>query len=371
VRIASLEVRGFRNLVAQTFVPGPGVNLVLGANGQGKTNLVEAIAFLSWMRSFRTSRSADLVASGDEAAWLAARVEPGGRAIDVQLGGGVRKVRIDGHPVRSARDCLELLAVACLSPDDPAVLEGGPDGRRVLLDRFVTMRRPALGATLARFDRLLKERNGMLRAEPGAFDARALDACEEALATAGAEVARVRIEALDRLAQRLPGTLAAMAGGDLGVRVRYASKWLPSGADPATAAERLRARLAERRPADLALGYTTAGPQADDVEVGLLGLPARGHASRGQKKVLMLAWKVAEALEHRAERGDFPVLVLDDALADLDAQRQAGVVACLGGYEGQSFVTSAVADAGVLRGADVFLAERGAFSREGGSWAGS
>lgn len=371
MQIKSLEVRGFRNLVGQTFVPGPQVNLILGANGQGKTNLVEAIAFLSWMRSFRTSRSADLVASGGDAAWLDARIDPGNRSIDVHLGGGLRKVRIDGHPVRAARDCLDLLAVACLSPDDPAVLEGGPEGRRVLLDRFVVMRRPSLGAVLSRFERLLKERNAMLRADPADFDARALDACEEALAAAGAEVVAIRLEALERIAARLPATLTAMAGGDLGVRIRYASKWLPTGADPNTTTARLRTRLAERRPADLALGYTTSGPQADDVEVGLLGLPTRGHASRGQKKILMLAWKVAEAQEYQAERGELPVLVLDDAFADLDVDRQAGVVACLGDFEGQSFVTSAVADAGVLRGATVFLAECGAFSRKGEAWAGS
>jgi DNA replication and repair protein RecF len=283
----------------------------------------------------------------------------------------VRKVRIDGHPVRAARDCLDLLAVACLSPDDPAVLEGGPEGRRVLLDRFVVMRRPAEAAVGTRFDRLLKEHNGMLRAEPGTFDARALEACEEALAVAAADLLAVRLEALARLAARLPTTLATMAGEDLGVRVRYASKWFPADADPATAADRLRARLVERRPADLALGYTTSGPQADDLAVELRGLPTRGHASRGQKKVLMLAWKVAEALEYRDERGELPVLVLDDALADLDADRQARVVACLGDYEGQSFVTSAVADAGVLRGATVFSADRGAFNREDGAWAAS
>ncbi len=241
----------------------------------------------------------------------------------------------------------------------------------MLLDRFAVMRRPALGAVGTRFDRLLRERNGMLRAEPGAFDAQALDACEEALATAAAELLAVRLEALQRLATRLPETLAAMAGADLAVRIQYASKWFPADADPATAADRLRARLAERRPADMALGYTTSGPQADDIDVGLLGLPARGHASRGQKKVLMLAWKVAEALEYRAERNELPVLVLDDALADLDADRQTRVVACLGEYEGQSFVTSAVADAGVLRSAMVFFADRGTFTQEGGAWAGS
>ncbi len=360
--IKSLELRNFRNLEAQIFNPGPGINLILGDNGQGKTNLVEAISFLSWMRSFRTSRSVEMITSGQDAAWLSAKIDPGGRQMEVQLAGGMRKVRIDGHPIKAARDCLDILAVACLSPDDPAILEGGPSGRRQLLDRFMVMRRPTMGILLSTFERLLKERNALLKADAVAYDHKLLEAVSEALAKSAAELLAARFEALDSIANRLPDILAQMAGDDLGVEVGYQSKWFPKDAPLSRAQNLLLQAFHQRRDADFALGYTTAGPQADDMEVGLLGLPTRGHASRGQKKVLMLAWKVSEALEYQSLTGQTPALVLDDAFADLDASRQAGVVACLCDYAGQSFITSAVADSGVLANASVFFAKQGLLS---------
>lgn len=369
MRLVRLDLRSFRNIRQSSLAFGPGVNLVLGANGQGKTNLVEAVSFLSWLKSFRTSRSADLPTTGEEAAYIEGHVEGGTSSHDiaVTVGAGHRQATVDGKGVRSPRECLSAFAVACLSPDDPAVLEGGPEGRRLLLDRLVVLLRPSMTVLMQRYARHLKERNRLLRADPGTVDPRLLEAADETLAQAGADVAAARMDALARLAARLPGTLAAMSGTDLGVAVRYEAKWRGDG-EPSAAA--LILALNARRPADLALGYTTAGPHADDLEVVLQGRRARGSASRGQKKVLMLAWKAAEALEYLGSTGEAPVLVLDDALADLDPERQERVIAVLGTYPGQAFVTSAVASRDAVRDATVFRARAGTFEREE-SWAGS
>lgn len=373
MRLVRLDLKDFRNIRDMSLAFGPGVNLVLGDNGQGKTNLVEAVAFLSWLKSFRTHRSADLPTTGCTQAFLRGVAE--GRAaaheIEVTLGGGQRRATLDGKGVRSPRECLSALAVSCLSPDDPAVLEGGPDGRRLLLDRLVVLLRPERTALLQRYARHLKERNRLLKAEPGTVDPLLLESVDEALSGAGAEVASVRREALRLLAARLPGTLQRMSGNDLGVSVRYDAKWIHGGAEPTAAA--LREALKARGAADRALGYTTAGPHADDLDVVLQGRRARGSASQGQKKVLLLAWKAAEALLVLETTGEAPVLVLDDALADLDAGRQERVVAELRSYPGQAFVTSAVATADAVRGATVFRASGGTFARvqEGDPWAGS
>jgi DNA replication and repair protein RecF len=360
VRITRLELTSFRNIASASIEPGPGVNLVVGANGQGKTNLVEAVSFLSWLKSFRTPRTADLVRHGDEAASVAATIDgrAGRREVRIGVGHGVRRGSVDGKAVRSARDTLDCLTVACLSPDDPAVLEGGPEGRRALLDRLVVLMDPSAAPVLARYGRLVRERNQALRMPPGTWEGPALDACEEAIAATGAEVVRRRLAALDDLVARLPAAMERMSGTDLGVRVRYASRWLRHG--PGSAAVALRERLAATRPGDATLGYTTAGPHADDVEVEMQGLKARGHASRGQKKVLMLAWKAAEAEAFAAARGEDPVLVLDDALADLDPERQERVVGYLRWYRGQSFVTGASMPDTVLRCGTVFRAVGGA-----------
>ena len=361
--ITDLRISGFRNIDEQTLAPGPRLNLIVGANGQGKTNLVEAVAFASWFRSFRTGRTADLVGRGRESAFVGVGLDGrGGRhEVEVAIGPGWRRGTLDGRAVRSVRDTLRVLTVASLSPDDPAVLEGGPDGRRALLDRLVVLRDPDRAADLSKYGRLVRERNELLRAAPGTWDERAVAACEEALAAAGAAVARARTAALAELTGRLQAELIGMAGTDLVPEVRYAARWLKD-ASPGQAEGALLATLRARRGADAAVGYTTAGPHADDLEVGLLGLRARGHASRGQKKVLMLAWKVAEAGVFAADRGEDPVLVLDDALADLDAERQARVVARLSAWPGQSFLTGAAMPTDVLALGRVFVASAGTFA---------
>lgn len=366
MRLLSLDVTAFRNIAGAHVSPGPSLNLVVGPNGQGKTNLVEAVAFLSWLRSFRTSRSADVVARGETRAVLRAESESaGGRhEVAVEVGAGFRRARVDGHPVRSARECLGCLTVVFLSPDDPAILEGGPEGRRMLLDRALVLLDPSRSLALSRYQRLVKERNALLRqASDAPVDLDVIEACEAALADAGAQIARTRVEVLDRLFPVLAGALRDLSGLDLEVRARYASRWLAgAGTD---AREALRESLRRHRPRDLAAGHTAVGPHTDDVEVHLLGLPARGHVSRGQRKALLLAWKAAETVLFAADRRESPVLILDDALSDLDPERQERLASWLVSYPGQSFLTATTAPA--LASADVvrLRAVEGTFRAEG------
>lgn len=366
MRLVSLDVTAFRNIADAHVSPGPSVNLVVGPNGQGKTNLVEAVAFLSWLRSFRTSRSADVVARGETRAVLRAESESasGRHEVAVEVGAGFRRARVDGHPVRSARECLGCLTVVFLSPDDPAILEGGPEGRRMLLDRALILLDPSRSLALSRYQRLVKERNALLRqASDAPVDPEVIEACEAALADAGAHIARARVEVLDRLFPVLAGALRDLSGLDLEVRARYASRWLPGAGADARAA--LREALHRHRPRDLATGHTAVGPHTDDVEVHLLGLPARGHVSRGQRKALMLAWKAAETVLVTADRGESPILILDDALSDLDPQRQERLASWLASYPGQSFLTATTAPE--IAGANVvrLRAVEGTFGAEG------
>ncbi|HNZ03244.1 MAG TPA: DNA replication and repair protein RecF [Myxococcota bacterium] len=371
MKVASIEIHDFRNIGCQVVSFGPRVNLVVGSNGQGKTNLVEAIAFLSWLKSFRSPRTADLLraAQGVSSAGLAAVVEgaKGRHEIRAEIGRGWRRVIIDGSPACSSRDTIQILSVSCLSPDDPAVLEGGPDGRRMLLDRFAAQLEPSRTIVFSTWSRLVRERNVLLRNDRRDNDL--LDAVEQNMSSVGAEYLMIRLDTIDRIASRLPAMMNAMTDTDLRARVGLSSRWLRGAALPAASSERasflsaaLGSELALRRDSDAILGYTTAGPGVDDVDVQLQELKVRGHASRGQKKVLMLAWKAAEAAEISAVRSEEPVLVLDDALADLDPLRQEGVVSFLRGYGGQSFITSAAAEGSVFRDATVIRASGGTFS---------
>jgi len=375
LRVLSIELTDFRNIRSAQVEFGPGVNFIFGPNGQGKTNLVEAVAFLSWLKSFRTSRSADLIrcdeGGGGKSALIGAVLEgrSGRHEVRAEIGRGWRKVVLDSAPVCSARETMSLLPVSCLSPDDPAILEGGPEGRRLLLDRFAAMIEPSRTPLFSMYASLVRERNALLRG--GCQDAAMLDAVEANMAQVGAECVSARLGAMFRIGARLPAALASMAGTDLGVCVGYSSRWLEDrpvaggldsgGEFMSKAASALSCALKSRRSADAQLGFTSVGPHTDDVDVVLQGLRARGHASRGQKKVLMLAWKAAEAAELAAGRGAEPILVLDDALADLDQGRQSGVVEFLLGYRGQSFITSAVAQPGVFCGSNVIPALAGRF----------
>ncbi len=374
MKVTSVEVSNFRNVTHQSVSFGEGVNLIVGANGQGKTNLVEAVTFLSWLKSFRSPRTADLIRASDgvNGALLSAVVDgrTGVHEIRAEIGRGWRKILIDGAAAASARDTMQMLSVACLSPEDPAILEGGPEGRRILVDRFAAQIEPCRTSIFTTWTRLVRERNAMLRA--AGRDSDLMDAIERNMARVGAEYAGIRLDAVGRIAARLPSMLASMTGADLLVRLAVRSRWLggivADHCSPeflAVASEALRSELAARRDSDTILGYTSAGPGVDDVEVCLEGLKARGHASRGQKKVLMLAWKAAEAAEIERLRGEAPVLVLDDALADLDLDRQDGVVRFLRSYPGQSFITSAAVQASLFEGATVIRAAGGKYCRCG------
>ena len=343
MHLLSLHIQDFRNIREEMLTFSPGLNLLVGDNGQGKTNLVEAITFLSWLRSFRTSRSQDLPTTGCPEARLTGRVEgaSGVREIGVQVGQGQRRAWLDGKGVRSRREVREALSVVCLSPDDPAVLEGGGEGRRLLLDRLAWLLDPEVEGPLNQYARLLRERNRRLKDPAGPGDRRWGEALEEALAGAGAEVAARRMALAREMADRLPEVLREYAGEDLRLSIRYDCRWF-AGDGPPSREDLVRA-LRQRAEVDRAAGHTTAGPHTDDLEVVLQGLRTRGNASRGQRKVLMVAWKAVEAALYRDRHGEEPVMVLDDALADLDPGRQRRVLGMLARRTGQAFVTSATA----------------------------
>jgi DNA replication and repair protein RecF len=335
VRVAHLKVACFRNIESASLDFSHKVNIVFGANGQGKTSLVEAIAFLSSLRSFRTPRTGDLVMEGKEASSICATIEKDGvsRVIEVVIGKGFRKVAIDGHPVKSASQCLDLFKVVATSPDDSAVLDGGPDGRRLLLDRFCSLLDPQFIMVSKKYEMALKERNEALRTE--GFSPDALDAIEQALSRASAEVLRHRLKAIDELGAKIVPILGSLGGEALEVQVSYEASWL-KGENYEDAM--LRSLVANRKK-DQALGYTQFGPHSDDIRVNILGFSARGRASRGQRKLLILAWKFAEAALIIEKLGEIPVLILDDCMSDLDNEKASRLLLCIEESPYQCFIT--------------------------------
>ena len=336
MRILRASAHGWRNLEPlQLALDGGGAagGLVVlhGDNGQGKTNIIEALYYLAAFRSLRTTQTVDLVRHGEREARIALDLETGPvvRHIEARLaprtgGRGTivgRSVLVDGKTVRKISDAFGLLAVVLFVPEDLLLVRAAPAARRRFLDMAASVvERPYL-VELATFQRVLKSRNALF-AGGRVPSPTLLDTYDEQLARAGARVV-LRRRALVRAVGPNVDRLFRVLHGDLPVTLAYESADVVAGVegeDALTAA--LLAGLGAARPVDVRRGHTTFGPQTDDLQIALGGRPAREHASQGQLRSLVLAMKLAE-LAHLEERlGEPPVLLLDDVPSELDPARR-------------------------------------------------
>lgn len=343
--------------------PSAGLNLVIGRNAQGKTNLLEAIYCLSGLGSPR-SPDAALVRSGTERALLHARVLRGEREVDIDLelrpGRGTRalvnKTRVTGIKALS-----ELSVSVFFGPDELSLVKGSPDGRRRFLDDLIVKTRPAQESVRREWERVLRQRNALLKTmvRPGQGAQRAGDTLEvwdEALCRAGAAIGAARLRALALLRPYAARRYAEVAGqGNL--HLAYVSSWIPQEyrdnvvvgdgePDEGELAGFLAARIVEVRPRELERRLSLAGPQRDDVMVALGGslgegmLEARSYASQGDQRTAALALKLGEHDLLSDVLGEEPILLLDDVFSELDPSRRGWLREAVKGV-GQSFLSSA------------------------------
>jgi DNA replication and repair protein RecF len=341
LKILALVADGVRNLAPLTLEPRERFNVFAGDNGQGKTNLLEAIFVAASLRSFRTSKLADLVAFGREAATLGARVEKQGltRVYEVELGAGTRKVRLDGKTPRPLSRYFGGFNVVVFTPEDLALPRGAPSDRRRFLDRGVFNLRADYLPLAQDYERVLKTRNAVLRQ---AGDERITRAAAEdllavydvQLAEFGAGVTAARVGFLTELAGELERAFAAITRTGLTAGARYlvrAGDGTPDG---------ILAAIRAARHKDFATSATQVGPHRDDVAFELEGRDAGAFASQGQLRAIMLAWKTAELAVLGRTHGDFPILLLDDVSSELDPQRNEYLFAHLATLAGQCFITT-------------------------------
>ena len=309
-----IELAGFRNHVSLIFAPEPGLNVLVGRNGQGKTSLLEALHVLLTGRSFRTAKLADCLG------W-----DAGGRAtLTGALGTGsqVRDVRLEllaregGIEVRGTL-CPWAGAVSFAAPD-LALLAGGPHLRRAYLDAAAAKLVPVHGEACRRYRLALQQRTRLLGDLAGRPDAdRLLAPWDEQLATLGSEIVHRRLETLALLADAVRDVQNALAPEMAGVVLGYEPSVAP-GADREMTRGALRVALAAGQGDDLRRGLTRVGPHRDDVAVRLGRADARSAASRGEQRLLALALRLAVAVVVRRRQGDGPILLLDDVLSELD-----------------------------------------------------
>ncbi len=349
MRLERLEVVDFRNHDRASMELPAGVSALVGPNGVGKTNLLEAAGYLATLGSHRVGQDAALIRAGSSSAVIRAAVQRAGRRLLVDLelrpGSGVRG-RVNGAPVPRARDLLGVVRATVFAPEDLGLVRGDPEERRRFLDTLATQRLPRYHGSRQDYDRVLRQRNTLLRSAGGRLPASALATLEvwdEKLASAGAEIWSERLRLVAALTPRVELAYQRLAGRDDEVDVAYVSSAAGTPGldpDPVKLAKALRERLVADRAREVERGVTLSGPHRDDLALALRGLPARTHASHGE------AWSLALALRLGshwllAEEGEEPVLLMDDVFAELDRQRRDRVAEAALAAE-QTIVTAAV-----------------------------
>ncbi|MGK2928388.1 MAG: DNA replication/repair protein RecF [Acidimicrobiales bacterium] len=312
-----------------------GTTAIVGRNGHGKTNLLEAIAHLSGT-SLRGATTETMVRAGAERAVIRAEASRGSRELLVEAELAARgrgRMQLNRQVVRRRRDLLDAVTVTVFSPDDLILVKGGPGERRTWLDEAVLGLDPRAEAVTADVDKILKQRNALLKGARGRLDESAaltLDVWDDRLARAGEELARRRRDALTTLTPQITTAYRDLAGRELPVDARYEAQWAGDG---------LAAALVAARDQDLRRGITTVGPHRDEIAFSLDSLPARTHASQGEQRSLALALRLAVHRAITAARGLSPLLLLDDVLSELDEGRSEALVAHL--PPGQTLLTTA------------------------------
>jgi DNA replication and repair protein RecF len=341
VKLLSLEIRDFRNLASVALEPSPRASVLVGQNGQGKTNLLEAIAFLATLKPLRATRLQELVRFGAAGAAVAGAFDgPGGRrTLAVRVADGARIALLDGKAQDRFDEYFEGLAAVSFTPDDLLLVKGGPEGRRRFLDRAAFNRWPAVLGEARDYLRALRARNAALRQDsPEEVE----QSFREPLARAGARLLVRRRALLEELATRVEAAFREISGpGAPTARLDYraaAGMRLEGGEDEL--ASRLAGLLASRLARDRERGYTSAGPHADDAGLALDGKGARFYGSQGQQRALVLALKVAEIENLRSALGRPPILLLDDVSSELDPAKNGFLLGYLRSLPGQSFLTT-------------------------------
>ena len=360
MRVTHLSLTDFRNYEHAEVELAKGPNLFVGSNGQGKTNLVESLVFLSTSASHRTPVDTAMIRQDAAAAVVRCRVENAGRSVllELQLNRASANKAMLNRSATKPRELVRYLSTVLFAPEDLALVRGEPAVRRRFLDTVLVQRSPRLAAVLADYDRVLRQRNTLLKSARASgvrgSALSTLDVWDERLVALGSEIIDERSALIADLIEPVGDAYRAVAGGD------HAPRLVPlltvDGAQPdddetgeprgdaasGSTLDRFGSAIAALRGKELDRGVTLVGPHRDDVRFELNGLPAKGYASHGESWSFALALRLASAqlLRERSTTGD-PVLILDDVFAELDRARRTRLAAAVQGYE-QVLVTAAV-----------------------------
>jgi DNA replication and repair protein RecF len=348
VHLTRLALTDFRSYAVADVGLAPGVTTFTGANGQGKTNLVEAACYAATFASHRVSADAPLVRHGAQRAIIRAAVSSAARdsLVEIEVNPGrANRVRLNRVPLPRPREALGVLRCVLFAPEDLAIVKGDPDQRRRYLDDLLTATRPRYAGVRSDYERVLRQRSALLksaRARGGGVP-RGLEVWDDQLATTGAALTAGRLELVRAIRPEVARAYSAVSGSASDTSLRYRPSFQVNE-EPEPVPEKLAAAIRDaleaHRRAELERAVCLVGPHRDELELSIGGLPARGYASHGESWSMALALRLA-GFEVLRAGGEDPVLILDDVFAELDAGRRDRLAALVAGAD-QVLVTAAV-----------------------------
>lgn len=363
MRVEKIALSGFRNYEFETAEFDPGTNVISGQNAQGKTNLLESVYMLSCGRSFRTRFDRELVGFGFSSADILAEIESHDRkqTVNIRLRPGTAKKILVNGVKKTGSELSETINAVLFCPDDLNLIKEGAAVRRRLMDNAICQIRPRYAEILTEFNRLYEHKTRILkdwREKPSLLDT--LDEFSDGMCRASANIIRYRAAFAARLNAAAPPIHREFSGEGEKLDIKYCT--VSSVRDPAAPAREIYYDICEHqekhRQAELESGQCLTGAHKDDLEISINGRPARSFASQGQTRTAALSIKLAEREIFLAETGEYPILLLDDVLSELDVKRQEFVLNRIGG--GQTLITCCE-DEGISRrtGGRVLFVEKG------------
>ena len=347
MRISSLELRDFRNHANLALDFASGTTTIIGRNGRGKTNIVEAINYLATLGSHRVSNDFPLLHFGSSQAVISAAVHKDERTakIEVEINESKQnRVTLNGSALGRPRDILGLVHTVIFAPEDLSLVKGDPSDRRKYVDDFATQLTPRVASVRSDFEKVLKQRNALLksagRRQLTGSARTTFEVWNEQFVQHAAALTAARLDALQQLQPFIESHGDAISGNTEALRASYSSKWFDVGSGDLE--NQLREALELRERDEIDRGVTLVGPHRDDIDIELTGLGAKHFASHGQSWSIALALRLA-TFDVLRQHHDDPILILDDVFAELDSRRRERLLASLAGVE-QTLVTAAVAE---------------------------
>lgn len=343
--IERLSLRNFRSYSEVELDLSDGTVVLVGHNGLGKSNLLEAIGYAASLESFRGAPNEAMVARGADNAIVRASFRVDGREMLVEADisrAGRNRVLLNRQRLPRTADLLSAIPMTVFAPTDLEIVKGGPALRRAMVDRLLGSLDHRNASIRVEFERALKQRNALLKSVRGKLDdsaALTLEVWDSKIVAAGEDLARLRVDLVSRMASVVERAYHDVAGTTVEVGIEYRSTWVGEGG--------LAEALAKSRDDDLRRGLTLVGPHRDDLLIQLDGMPARTHASQGEQRTLTLALRLASHRMLTDRFGYSPILLLDDVFSELDDERSAALLVAL--PPGQRILTTAIDPPGGVR----------------------